>query len=99
MDSNVEELFAQMLIGNYDDELPWEAVKELRRLGDGEVFNQAADWCLSDDPLKRARGADVLAQIGRTADKPVNRFIDESFSILSAMLESEKNPLPLHAAV
>jgi HEAT repeat protein len=99
MDSNVDELFARMLTGNYDDELPWEAVHTLRRLGSGEVFKRAAEWCLSDDPLKRARGADVLAQIGRTADKPVNNFLDESFSILSAMLESEQTPLPLLAAV
>ncbi len=99
MDSNVDELFARMLAGNYDDELPWEAVQTLRRLGSREVFNRAAEWCLSDDPLKRARGADVLAQIGRTVDNPVNNFLDESFSIVSNMVQVEKDPLPLLAAV
>jgi HEAT repeat protein len=99
MDSNVDELFAQMLTGNYDDDLPWKAVQELRRLGSGEVFNRAGEWCLSDDPLKRARGADVLAQIGRTFNNPINSFLDESFSIISNMLQSEKDPLTLLAGV
>jgi len=99
MDSTVDELFTRMLTGNYDDELAWEAVQTLRRLGSREVFNRASEWCFSDDPLKRARGADVLAQIGRTFDNPVNNFLDESFSIVSEMLHTEKDPLPLLAAV
>jgi HEAT repeat protein len=99
MDSNVNELFARTLTGNYDDDLPWKAVHTLRRLGSRDVFNRAAEWCLSDVPLKRARGADILAQIGRTADNPVNNFLDESFSIVSNMLRSEKDPVPLVAAV
>lgn len=96
---NADELFARMLDGNYDDERPWEAVQTLRRMGSRAVFTRAADWCISDDPLKRARGADVLAQIGRTADNPSNNFPDESFSIISTLVQLEKDPLPLGAAL
>jgi len=99
MDADVDELFARMLTGNYDDELPWEAVRTLRLLGSREVFTRAADWCISDDPLKRARGANVLALIGRTVDNPNNNFPDESFSIVSTLVRLEKDPLPLGAAV
>ena len=99
MDWNIDELFARMLAGNYDDELPWEAVRTLRGIGSRAVFTRAADWCVSDDPLKRARGADVLAQIGRTTDNPSNNFPGESFSIVSTLVQLEKDPLPLGAAV
>jgi hypothetical protein len=99
MDWNIDELFARMLAGNYDDEWPWEAVRTLRRIGSRAVFTRAADWCISDDPLKRARGADVPAQIGRTADNPSNNFPDESFPIVSTLVQLEKDPLPLGAAV
>lgn len=97
MDSTVDELFARILTGDYDDELPWKAVHTLRRLGSREVFDRAAEWCLSVDPLKRSRGADILAQIGRTDG--VNSFLDESFAVVSEMLGVEKHPLPLIAAV
>src|SRR5262245_52898025 len=99
MDSEVDELFARTLTGNYDDEAPWKAVHTLRRLGSRAVFSRAAEWCLADDPVKRARGADVLAQIGRTAQNPSNNFSDESFSIISALVQLEKDPLPLSAAL
>jgi hypothetical protein len=57
----IDELFAQTLTGDYDDETPREAVSKLRKMGTREVFNRAAQWCASNDPLRRARGVDVLA--------------------------------------
>jgi HEAT repeat protein len=99
MNPNIDELFAQMLVGNYDDDLPWLAVRSLRQLGSRKVFEQAAEWCRSDNYLQRARGADVLAQIGRTLDHPANNFPDESFSIISTMLQSEKDSRVLLAAI
>jgi hypothetical protein len=68
--AQMDELFTQTLTGDYDDEAPWEAVDKLRHLGTRQVFECAAEWCTSDDALKRARGADVLSQIGRTVEHP-----------------------------
>jgi HEAT repeat protein len=95
----MDEIFAQTLSGDFDDELPWEAVQTLRRMGSREVFERAAEWCSSDNPLKRARGADVLAQLGRTIDHPNNNFPEECFSVVSALAQQEKDPWPLLSAV
>jgi HEAT repeat protein len=96
---HMDEIFAQTLAGDYDDELPWEAVGTLRRLGSREVYDQAAEWCHSDNSLKRARGTDVLAQLGRTVEHPSNNFPDECFLIVSTLIQAEKDPLPLLPAV
>src|ERR1700722_14940245 len=94
----IDEKFAQTLFGDYDDDVPWKAVHDLR-IGSREVFDRAAEWCGSENPLKRASGVDVLAQLGRTADHPSNNFPDESFSIVSALVQREKDPLPLLSAI
>ena len=96
---STDELFAETLKGEYDDEAPWHAVNALRRVGSREVLKTASDWCRSDEPRKRARGADVLAQLGETADHPENSFPEESFNIVAALAESEKHIEPLSSAV
>ena len=63
-DQAIDERFARTLSGDYDSENPWEAVRDLHKLGTREVFDEAVAWCNSSEPLRRARGADVLAQIG-----------------------------------
>ena len=98
-EAQIEELFAQTLMGDYEEDAPWEAVGKLRNLGTREVYERAAAWCISSDPLKRARGADVLAQIGRTAEHPRNNFPEESYSVLSRLAIHEKDPRPLSSAV
>jgi HEAT repeat protein len=95
----LDDIFAQSLSGDYDDDAPWEAVRTLHRLGSREVFDYAAEWCSSQNPLKRARGADVLAQLGKTADHPSNSFPSESFSVVSALVREERDPLPLLSAI
>jgi HEAT repeat protein len=92
-------MFAGTLSGDYDSEPPNEAVRALRKLGNREVFDRAAAWCVSQEPLKRARGADVLAQLGRTFEHRTNNFPEESFAVVSAMLDRETEPLPLLAAI
>ena len=96
---SLDEMFARTLYGDYDSDAPWEAVSALRKLGNREVFERAAAWCSSQEPLERARGADVLAQIGRTAEHHSNSFPDESFGVVSAMLTRETETLPLLAAI
>jgi len=95
----LDEMFARTLIGDYDSGAPWEGVRALRMLGNRDVFDRAAAWCVSQEPLRRARGADVLAQIGRTAEHHSNNFSDESFAVVSAMLTRETEALPLLAAI
>jgi HEAT repeat protein len=95
----LDEIFAQTLTGDYDDESPWNAVRKLHNIGSRQVFDRAAVWCCSDDPLKRARGADVLAQLGAAPEHPQPTFPDESFSVVSTLAQAEKDPLPLLSAV
>jgi HEAT repeat protein len=97
--AQIDELFVQALTGDYDDDAPWEAVGKLRNLGTRQVYERAAEWCISSDPLKRARGADVLAQIGRTSEHPQNNFGEESYAVVSRLAQHEKEPLPLSAAI
>jgi HEAT repeat protein len=95
----IDELFAQALSGDYDDESSWEAILALRRIGTRDVFEKAARWCQSSNVLARARGADVLAQLGKTADHPSNSFPEDSYLIVSGLVQRETNALPLKAAI
>ncbi len=95
----IDALFAQTLTGNYDDEAAWEAVCALRRVGTKEVFDKAAEWCESTNPLIRARGVDVLAQLGKTVEHPSNNFPEESYSVITGLLQRETEPRPLAAAI
>jgi HEAT repeat protein len=94
----IDQLFAQTLMGDYDDELPWKAVSALRRIGTREVFDRAAAWCKSGNPLERARGADVLAQL-RTGEHRTNSFPEESFLTVSQMMQQEDEIQPLRSAI
>ena len=95
----VDELFAQALRGDYDDEVAWEAIRALRCIGSREILDHATEWCRSKNPLQRARGADILAQFGKTAEHPSNRFPHESYSAISEMLLQETAPQTLEAAI
>jgi HEAT repeat protein len=95
--ANIDDLFAQAILGDYDNDDAWEAIRTLHSTGTREVFEKAAAWCRSKEPLKRARGADILGQLGKTSDHPAALFPDESFKVLTGMLESETDPLPLSA--
>jgi HEAT repeat protein len=96
---HIDELFARTLVGDYEDEAPWEAVRELRRIGSRRVFDRAVEWSGASDPMIRARGLDVLAQIGRTADHPSNSFPDECFSVVQRVLRGEREIRPLDSAI
>src|ERR1035438_7344151 len=65
---STEELFAAALEGEYDDDAAWEAVSVLRLRGTPEAFELARRYCESENPKARARGFNVLAQLG--AGKP-----------------------------
>lgn len=95
----IQQLFTETLRSDYEDDAPWEAVRKLRNMGTREVFDVAAQWSSSEDPLKRARGIDVLAQLGKTAEHPNNSFPAESYSIITNLLKGEKDVRPLSSAI
>lgn len=108
--SEVEALFAQTLLGDYEDDGAWAAVNSLRQDGSREIFEYAASWCLSDDPVKRARGAAILCQLRRAPvtnasgegtlwDKPEWMFRDESYLLVTGMLDNEQDPVVLASAI
>ena len=68
----MHELFNQTLLGEYEDDAPWDAVSELRSNGSREVFEIAAQWLQEGEPLKRARGGDSCST-ERAIRKPHNR--------------------------
>ena len=78
---STEDLFLASLEGEYDDDTAWEAVSVLRLRGLPEVFEVARCYCDSENPKARARGLNVLAQLG--AGKPVSErpFIADSVRI------------------
>jgi HEAT repeat protein len=94
----IDRLFSQSLSGN-DDKLAWEAVSALRRIGTREVFDRAAAWCKSENPIQRARGASVLAQLGKTVEHQSNSFPDDSYLAVSQMLSAENEVQPLSCAI
>jgi HEAT repeat protein len=96
---DINQLSEETLVGDYDEDAPWEAVHALRRIGSREVFDVASEWCTSPDPRKRTRAVDVLAQLGKTADHPSNRFPEEAYSIVVALMGSEQDVRALNSEI
>jgi len=99
MASEIDDLFARTMEGAYEDDAPWQAVQSLRRIGTRQVFEQAAEWTKSGVPLKRARGLDVLAQLGRTVEHPSNNFPLEVYDVVTRALQTEHELQPLDSAI
>ncbi len=99
MPQALDKLFAQALKGDLDDELAWDAVSALRRIGTREVFDRAAAWCKSINPMERARGASVLAQLGKTVEHRSGMFLEESYAVITQMLQQETEVQPLSSAI
>jgi len=108
--AELEALFAQTLVGGYEDEAGWAAVDTLRRSGSREIFEQAAAWCVSGNPLKRARGAAILCELRKESapraagekrewPEPEWMFRAESYPLITKMLEREQDPLVLDSAI
>lgn len=90
--SELDSLFNRCLAGDYESKDAWDAVAALRTNGSREIYDRAAAWCLSDDPQKRRRAADVLCQLQRgPAPKTEFLFRDESYMLLSHLLQNEQD--------
>jgi HEAT repeat protein len=96
---DIDEFFRQTLCGAYADEALWQAVHALRRFGTREIFEKAAEWCESDDPLATARGADVLARLGRTVEHSSNKFPEKSYPVMAGLAPRDTELRPLAAAI
>lgn len=83
--SEIDALFAQTLLADSG----WEALRKLHLDKSREVFERASAWCSSDNPLKRARAADILGQLRQ----------EESYSILTKLLDSETEPSSLNSII
>jgi hypothetical protein len=83
----VPALFEAALAGAYDCDAAWNAVTALQLRDTPEVLETAVSYVSSPDPRGRARGLDVLAQLG--ANKPEsqrpyrNRCIDLAIRALA----------------
>ncbi|MGQ0444767.1 MAG: HEAT repeat domain-containing protein, partial [Beijerinckiaceae bacterium] len=84
--------------GGYDDDAPWDAIRSLRAAGTREVFDTAVEWCRAATPLMRARGADVLAQLGVRIGRP-HAFPEESHAVLLDLLQRESDPQPIASTI
>ena len=89
----IEALFAQTLAEDYESEDAWNAVGTLRVNRNREIFDRAAAWCVSEDPIKRARAADILYQLRQATSR------DESFDLIAALLSKENNLQALGSAI
>jgi len=80
---SVEDLWKAAL--QADDDAAWNAVAALHWRGSKEVLDRAVVLTRSSDPSSRARGADVLGQLGL----PERTFPEESFSAVLPLLKDE----------
>ena len=96
--AEIDELFQQTLVGDYDDEDdeggPWEAVSKLQAIASDEAdgrmaFDKAVRWCRDKKPAKRRRGVDILAQLGKTEKHPETVFAAETYDVVVSVLEDE----------
>ncbi len=98
-DQEIDDLFDRTLAGAYEDDAAWDAVKALQKVGTREVFEKARMWCLSNDPAKRARGADIIGQIRSAPAQKANAFPDEAYEALTELVRRETDPRPLSSAI
>jgi HEAT repeat protein len=93
-DHVIEGLFAGTLEGDYDSDAAWDAVAQLRSRGGKEVFDYAAAWFASENPLKRARAVDVLCQLQKDPS-----FREEAFGLITGLLRTERHPLAIQSCL
>ncbi|MGW2058367.1 ankyrin repeat domain-containing protein [Streptomyces sp. NPDC001840] len=74
-----------------------ESVSALWRRGDEETFEAAAAWCGSDEPLRQAFGAEVLARLG--AVDGLSPFADRAVPLLRALSRQAVEPELVRAVV
>jgi HEAT repeat protein len=92
-----EELFQASLQGAYEDEAARDAVAALRLRGTEEVFHVAIKYIESAEPRERARGLDVLGQLGAKGQRSERPHFDASVAIAIEHLQ-DTDPLVVNSA-
>jgi HEAT repeat protein len=85
------ELFQRTLACDYDDDDAWDAVNALRSSGSRWVFDKAAEWLQSENPMERAHAADILGQIGVGPGRK-HAYPVEACDLLLNLLIAEAHP-------
>lgn len=96
---SIDDLFTVALTGDREDDAAWKAVRRLHFLDGREVLEKAIDLTRSNDPYRRARGADVLGQLGVQPGVSSTSLVSERLQALLALLLEESDPLVLNAAI
>jgi HEAT repeat protein len=92
---SIAELFAAATDWSCEDGLgDWSAVATLHHLGSREVLDWALQLTKADDPRLRARGVDILGQLGI----PERTFPDECLQAAVALLTGDREPRVLESA-
>jgi HEAT repeat protein len=83
-------------LGPLDERRLWELTCALRDRPTREVFDAAAAWCASPEPVLRTVGVEVLGELGWDVDHP---FAKESEPILLRLLQDKDTTVVAAAAL
>ncbi|WP_434387052.1 HEAT repeat domain-containing protein [Melittangium boletus] len=92
---STEALIALALEGGEEDDRAWEAVRVLQERGTREVLDAAARLLVAPEDTARARGADILGQLGVELDL----FHEERLGLLLDLARRERVPGVLASTV
>ena len=95
---DIDALFAETLLGDYDNDKPWDAFSRYVGLQVGRCSTKQP-WTESAEPQERARGLDVIAQLEKTAEHPTNNFPQESYDVAARVVQREREVQPLNSAI
>jgi HEAT repeat protein len=96
---SVDDLFVAALSGDAEDDAAWKAVTKLHFIGTREVLDKAIGLTQSTDQYRRARGADILGQLGVQPGIHSTSFIPERLDALLSLIETESDTNVLHSAI
>jgi len=96
---SIDDLFEQAVSGDEDDDEAWSAVTKLQFVGTREVLDKAIALTFSENSYHRARGADIIGQLGVQPGIASTSFIRERLIASLDLLRRETVPLPLSSAI
>lgn len=100
MSLEITSLYARALANdNGGDDDAWKAILELRSIGSREIFETAVEWTRSPNPHVRARGADVLSQIGIGGIGQKHLYPSEAFAEITRMVRAETDSEALRSGI
>jgi HEAT repeat protein len=98
-EESIDELFSVALLGDENDDVAWDAVTKLHLIGSQEVLEKAIALTHSENEYYRARGANIIGQLGVQSGIASTSFIPERLQAALDLLRSETAILPLTSAI